>query len=183
VAGNETRGYAGDGGLATSALLNSPHGTAFDLSGNMYITDYDNNRIRVVTKSTGIITTVAGNGNFGPYSGDGGLATSAALRYPEGFAVDASGNIYIAGSNNFRIQMEMKSTGIITTVAGNGTARYSGDGGLATSALLDSPDGVTIDGSGNIYIADTYNNCIRMVTKSTGIITNVAGGGSIADSR
>jgi trimeric autotransporter adhesin len=177
VAGNGTRGYSGDGGLATSATLDDPSGVAVDASGNMYIADTDNKRIRLVTKSTGIITTVAGNGTRG-YGGDGGLATSVALRRPSGVAVDASGNIYIADDENLRIRLVTKSTGIITTVAGTGSYGYSGDGGLATSATFISPNGVAVDASGNIYIADTYNYRIRLVTKSTGIITTVAGNGT-----
>jgi trimeric autotransporter adhesin len=177
VAGDKASGYSGDGGLATSATLNYPHGVAVDTSGNICIADTYNNRIRLVTKSTGIITTVAGNGTHG-YSGDRGLATSATLNYPYGVAVDTSGNIYIADSWNNRIRLVTKNTGIITTVAGNGTRRYSGDGGLATSAILNYPHGVAVDTSGNIYIADSGNNRIRLVTKNTGIITTVAGDGT-----
>jgi hypothetical protein len=108
-----------------------------------------------------IISTVAGTGSYG-YSGDGGLATSAALYGPYCVAVDALGNIYIADMDNDRIRMVTKSTGIISTVAGTGSSGYSGDGGQATSAALDYPSGVAVDASGNIYIADAYNNRIRM---------------------
>jgi trimeric autotransporter adhesin len=174
VAGDGTRGYSGDGGLATSATLKNPYGVSVDASGNIYIADSGSDRIRLVTKTTGIITTAAGNGTYG-YSGDGGLATSATLKNPYAVAVDASGNIYIADTYNYRIRMVTKTTGIITTAAGNGTYGYSGDGGLATSASLRFPNGVSVDASGNIYIADTNNNRIRMVTKTTGIITTVAG--------
>jgi trimeric autotransporter adhesin len=177
VAGDGSYGDKGDGGLATSARLNYPNGIAIDASGNIYIADTDNHRIRMVTKSTDIITTVAGDGSSG-FSGDGGLATSARLYYPQGVGIDVSGNIYIADTRNNRIRMVTKSTGIITTVAGDGSYDFSGDGGLATSARLDYPYGIAIDASGNIYIADTYNNRIRMVTKSTGIITTVAGNGT-----
>jgi trimeric autotransporter adhesin len=174
LAGNGTAGYGGDGGQATSTSLFGPSDVAVDASGNIYIADSDNNRIRMVMMSTGIITTVAGNGTFG-YSGDGGLATSARLSSPSDVAVDALGNIYIADTDNGRIRMVMKSTGIVTTVAGNGLYSYSGDGGLATSAALFFPDGITVDASGNIYIIDSGNHCIRMVTKSTGIISTLAG--------
>jgi trimeric autotransporter adhesin len=177
VAGDGQYGYNGDGGLATSAVMNHPFDIAFDASGNIYIADYLNSRIRMVTKSTGIITTVAGDGTDG-YTGDGGLATSAGLNYPFDVAVDASGNIYIADYFNSRIRMVSKSTGIITTVAGDGQYGYTGDGGLATSAVINRPSGVVVDASGNIYIADRYNHRIRMVTKSTGIITTVAGDGT-----
>jgi trimeric autotransporter adhesin len=176
VAGDATSGYSGDGGLAISAIFSDPRGVAFDVSGNIFIADTNNSCIRMVTKSTGIITTVAGDATSG-YSGDGGLATSARLYNPHDVAVDASGNIYIVDTYNHRIRMVTKSTGVITTVAGNGISGYSGDGGLATSARLYNPHDVAVDGSGNIYIVDTYNHRIRIVTKSTGVITTVAGNG------
>jgi sugar lactone lactonase YvrE len=180
VAGNGGGGYSGDGGPATSAELYIPYGVAVDSSGNLYILDQWNNRIRKVTAATGIITTVAGNGTSG-YSGDGGPATSAKLWWPCGIAVDSSGNIYIAdGWSNNRIRKVTVATGIITTVAGNGGVGYSGDGGPATSAKLGSPQGVAVDIYGNIYIADFTNNRVRKVTISTGIITTVAGNGGYA---
>jgi prepilin-type N-terminal cleavage/methylation domain-containing protein len=177
VAGNGTEGYSGDGGPATSAELNNPTKSAVDSSGNLYIADYGNQRVRMVTASTGIITTVAGNGTAG-YSGDGGAATSAELWGPYGVAVDSSGNLYIVEIWNFRIRKVTASTGIITTVAGNGTSGYSGDNGAATSAELWTPYGVAVDSSGNLYIADYGNNRIRKVTASTGIITTIAGNGT-----
>jgi trimeric autotransporter adhesin len=177
VAGDGTRGYSGDGGLATSAAFGRPSGIAVDASGNIYIADTDNIRIRLVTKSTGIVTTVAGTGSYGNI-GDGGLATSAALGYPSGVAVDASGNIYIADMSNQRIRLVTKSTGIITTVTGTGSYGNIADGGLATSATLDRPYGIAVDASGNIYVTDTDNSRIRLVMKSTGIITTVAGDGT-----
>jgi sugar lactone lactonase YvrE len=178
VAGDGTQEYKGDGGLATSAGLHYPAGIAVDSSGNLYIADAIIDRVRMVTKSTGIITTVAGDGTQGGYKGDGGLATSAGLFYPAGIAVDSSGNLYIADTYNHRIRLVTQSTGIITTVAGNGTRGYRGDGGLATAAGLDTTYGVAVDASGNLYIADALSFRIRMVTKSTGIITTVAGDGS-----
>jgi trimeric autotransporter adhesin len=182
VAGNREVGYEGDGVLATSASLYEPYGIAVDTSGNIYIADRRSHRIRMVTKSTSIITTVAGDGrgaySGGNYSGDGGLATSASLWFPSGVDVDASGNIYIADTTNHRIRLVTKSTGIITTVAGDGTDSYKGDGGSATSAGLWFPTDVDVDASGNIYIADYFHHCIRLVTKSTGIITTVAGDGT-----
>jgi trimeric autotransporter adhesin len=181
VAGTGYSGYSGDGGQATSAALRNPYGVAVDASGNIYIADSANNRIRMVTKSTGIISTVAGTGSYS-YSGDGGQATSAALNYPYDVAVDASGNIYIADSSNYCIRMVLKSTGIIRTVAGTGSSGYSGDGGQATSAALGNPYDVAVDASGNIYIADTTHNRIRTVMKSTGIISTVAGTGSYGSS-
>jgi trimeric autotransporter adhesin len=181
VAGTGSVGKSGDGGLATSAMFYKTRGVAVDASGNIYVVDSWNHRIRLVTKSTGIITTVAGTGSGG-YSGDGGLATSLKLYFPTGVAIDASGNIYIADNNNDRIRMITTSTGIMSTVAGTGSGGYSGDGGLATSAELRLPSGVALDASGNIYIADNANSCIRMVTKSTGIISTVAGTGSYGSS-
>ena len=182
VAGTGTRGYSGDNGLATIATLKFPVRVAVDAEGNIYIADSSNNCIRMVTKSTGVITTVAGTGTRG-YSGDNGLATIADITYPGGIAVDASGNVYIADSYNNRIRMVTKSTGVITTVAGNGAESYSGDNGLATSAALRVPKGIAVDAEGNIYIADSSNNRIRMVSKSTGVITTVAGTGSKFNSK
>ena len=177
VAGIGYYGFYGDGGPATSAYLAYPHGVAVDSAGNIYIADTNNQRIRKISASTGIITTVAGNGNPG-YSGDGGAPTSAELSSPAGVAVDSAGNIYIADTYNQRIRKVSASTGIITTVAGNGNPGYSGDGGAATSADLAYPNGVAVDSAGNIYIADLYNDRIRKVSSSTGIITTVAGNGN-----
>jgi trimeric autotransporter adhesin len=177
AAGTGVSGYSGDGGQATSAQLSDPHGIAVDVLSNIYIADSSNNCIRMVIKSTGIITTAAGTGVSG-YSGDGGQATSAQLSNPHGIAVDVLGNIYIADSSNNCIRMVTTSTGIITTVAGTGASGYSGDGGQATSAQLSKPHDIAVDALGNIYIADTYDSRIRMVTKSTGIITTVAGTGA-----
>jgi sugar lactone lactonase YvrE len=174
VAGNGSSGWSGDGGPATSASLSGPNGVVVDQSGNLFIADLGNLRIRKVT-STGIITTVAGNGTYG-YSGDGGPASSAALRSPTGVAVDAGGNLFIADTGNNRIR-EVTSAGIITTVAGNGSGAFSGDGGPATLAGLD-PAGVTVDAGGNLFIADAGNNRIRKVTPA-GIISTVAGDGSM----
>lgn len=162
VAGNGTESYSGNGGQATLASLDGPDGIILDSLGNMYISDCDNNVIRKVTKSTGIITTIAGNGTAG-FSGDGGQATSAKLNDPSlKIAFDAAGNFYIADDANNRIRKVTVSTGIITTVAGNGILGYSGDGGPATSAKLNGPEGVGVDALGNIYITDE-NNVIRKV--------------------
>ena len=183
VAGTGVNNYSGDNGKATSATLNFPESVAVDAEGNIYIADGGSNRIRMVTKSTGVITTVAGTGTR-CYRGDNGLATIANIDHPGGIAVDASGNVYIADTYNNRIRMVTKSTCVITTVAGStGAENYSGDNGLATSATLSGPVGIAVDVSGNIYIADRNNNRIRMVTKSTGVITTVAGTGTKFNSK
>ena len=161
IAGTGTTGSNGDGGAATSAQLNYPYGVSVDISGNVYIADTSNHKIRMVT-STGIITTLAGTGTEGS-SGDGGAATSAQLNYPYGVSVDISGNVYITDSYNNKIRL-VNNAGIITTFAGTGSWGSSGgDGGAATSAKLSNPNGVSVDISGNVYIADTENNKIRMV--------------------
>jgi sugar lactone lactonase YvrE len=162
VAGNKTSGYSGDDGPATSAELGFPAGIALDSSGNIYIADTSNFMIRKVTASTGIITTVVGDGYMG-YSGDGGPATSAELAVAYSVAVDTSGNIYIPDAGNNRVREVVASTGIILTVAGNGTYGFSGDGGVATNAQLGFPDAVALDTAGNIYIADGGDNHIRAV--------------------
>ena len=174
VAGNGTAGYSGDGGPATAAEINNPYGVAIDGSGNIYIADYYNNRIRKVTPA-GIITTVAGNGTLA-YAGDGGYATAAELNDPTGVAVDGNGNLYIADFGNSRIR-KVNAAGVISTISGNGTAGYSGDGGAATAAEINNPYAVAIDGSGNVIIADYQNNRIRKVTPA-GIITTIAGNGT-----
>jgi len=173
VAGNGAAGYSGDGGPAINARLNHPSRMAVDNSGNLYFADTGNNVIRKVAAATGIVTTVAGNGTAG-YSGDGGPASSASLSGPQGVAVDGSGNLYIA--DDAAIRKVAAATGVITTVAGKGTGGYSGDGGPAIKAQI-SASSVTVDGAGNLYIADTQNNAIRKVMAATGIITTVAGNG------
>ncbi len=170
--GFDSGGFSGDGGPATRALLSDPAQVAVDAAGNLYIADLGNSRIRKV--SGGIITTVAGN-QFQGFSGDGGPATSASLNLPSGVAVDAAGNLYIADTDNQRIRKV--SGGIITTVAGNGLRGFSGDGGPATSASLNSPTAVAVDSAGNLFITDLFNNRIRVV--SNGTITTIAGNGSM----
>ena len=174
VAGNGTAGYTADGVSATSTELNNPYNVTLDKAGNIYIADYYNSRVRKVD-TNGIITTVAGNGTYGN-TGDGGAATSAELSYPIGLAVDSAGNIYIGDYFNNRVR-KVDTTGTITTVAGTGTAGYTGDGTTATSAEINGPNGVALDTAGNIYIADYYNNVIRKVS-TAGIITTVAGNGN-----
>ncbi|MCM3038592.1 S-layer homology domain-containing protein [Paenibacillus motobuensis] len=171
IAGTGTGGYSGDGGPATSAQLNHPYRLTLDSAGNLYISDYSNDCIRKVDVS-GRISTVAGGKGSG-YSGDGGSATSAKLSYPEGVAVDSSGNLYIADKGNHRIR-KVDTSGTISTVAGTGDRGYSGDGGDATSAQLNSPFGVAVDHNGNLYISDTFNHRIRKVD-AAGKISTIAG--------
>ena len=206
-------GFGGDGGYADTALINQPYGVTVDASGNVYISDTENDRVRKITPA-GIITTFAsaggpkglvfdGSGNlyvaaasdgrvykidpsgnrttitgngYYEFGGDGGPATAAALYAPTAVAIDAAGKIFIADAANNRIRM-INTAGIITTIAGNGTAGFSGDGGPAVSAELNNPTGVAVDHAGNVYIADYSNNKIRMIDP-TGTITTFAGNAS-----
>lgn len=192
VAGNGSVGFGGDGGNATSAQFNwssagvfldstgsvyssGPNGVCFDSSGNLYIADHSNHRVRKVTRE-GIVSTVAGSGTRG-FAGDGGSATAAQLSYPSGVAVDSAGNLYIADFGNDRVR-KVTTAGLISTVAGTVLpAGFSGDGGNATSAHLNKPSGVAVDGGGNLYIADHGNQRIRKVTPA-GVISTLAGNGS-----
>ena len=175
IAGNGQGNFGGDGGAASSAQLSYPDGVAVDSAGNIYVSDLLNNRVRMVTP-TGTISTFAGNGVPG-FGGDGGAAAGAQLNQPAGLAVDSSGNLYIADSNNAVVR-KVTPQGVISTIAGTGgTEGYSGDGGAATKATLMAPLGVAVDTAGNLYIADYYG-WIREVNASTGVITTLAGNGS-----
>ena len=175
VAGCGAEGYSGDGGPAVRAMIASPHGTALDEHGNLFIADLKNDRVRRVDPSNGIITTVAGNGEHG-YSGDGGPATEAMLASPIAVTVSHKGDLYIADHRNSRIRVVAAATGIITTVAGVGEQGFSGDGGPATQAAIFLPRDVALDSDGSLYIADGANNRIRKVD-SNGTITTVVGTG------
>jgi len=159
--------------------FNAPSDVVVDGAGNLYVADTTNNRIRKVAAVSGQITsastvsTFAGTGSSG-YSGDGGLATSATLNEPYGLAIDGAGNIYIADTGNNRVRRVDAITGYITTVAGTGNFGYFGDGAVATSAELYAPQGVTVDFQGNLYIADTNNNCIRKVAAVSSQITSAS---------
>jgi uncharacterized protein (TIGR03437 family) len=170
VAGNGGFKYSGDGGPATSAVFNGPPGVAVDAAGNLYIADAANHRIRKV--SNGIVTTIAGNG-VPAFAGDGGAATNASLNFPVAVAVDSAGAVYI--SDTYNNVVRKVTGGTITTVAGTGNGGFSGDGGAATFATLSNPDGITVDATGNLYIADGGNARIRKVTNGT--ITTFAGNG------
>ena len=176
-AGNGVAAFNGDGGMATAASLNTPYNIAFDATGNLYIADRLNNRIRMVDISTGIINTVAGNGHVG-YLGDGFAATSAELNNPIGIGLDRAGNIYIGDYGNNCVRKVIKNSGLIETYAGNGTAGFMGDGGLASSAVLNGNTHLALNGAENLFIADVQNNRIRRVDAVSGIITTVAGNGT-----
>ena len=178
IAGTGIGGYGGDGGPATSAKLYSPFGIAMDGSGNLYIAEADNFRVRKVDASTGVITTFAGNGTEG-FSGDGGPAAAASLGQVLGIAIDPSGNVFIADPLNLRIRRVDAATQRITTVAGGGNTSDIGDNGPATSAQLSLAEGVATDSTGNLYVADTGHHRIRKIDASTGIITTIAGSGTI----
>lgn len=180
-AGNGTYGYSGDGGLATAAELTYTYGVAKDSAGNVYIADTYNCLVRKVN-TAGTISTFAGTVVSGSvrcgYAGDGGAATSAELYYPEGVTVDSKNNVYIADTLNDVVR-KVSTTGIITTIAGIGqSAAYGGDGGPATSALLNSPTALAVDPAGNLFIADYYNCRIRQVNALTNVILTVAGNGN-----
>ena len=170
-AGNGDAADFGDGGPATRASLNSPEGLAIDKAGNIYVADTASHRVRKISPD-GTITTVAGNGSGG-FQGDGGPATEASLYYPKGLAVDASsGNLYIADWLNSRIRV-VTPDGNIYTVAGNGSYDYYGDGGPATSAALRFPWGLSVDTSGNVYVADDENSTIRKLTPVAPLISSL----------
>ena len=166
VAGDGTKGLSGDGGAATAAKLDAPYGVAVDSDNNIYIAEYNNHRVRKVDTSATpwTISRVAGTETKSDgYDGDGGAATEARLKAPIGVAVDGSGNIYITDLLNERIRKVDATTGEISTVAGTGTPGYNGDGCRATTAQISAPNGVAVDGSGNVYIADGNNNRIRKI--------------------
>jgi sugar lactone lactonase YvrE len=166
VAGTGRTGWSGDGGPATAAELSAPEGLALDQQGHLYIADAGNDVVRKVDLADGTITTVAGNGNTGD-RGDGGPATKAELYLPAGLAVDLHGILYIADSANNKVR-RVDLAGNISTLAGNGQAGFAGDSGSATSAQLNNPVALAVDGAGNLYIADLGNNRVRLVRLGAG---------------
>ncbi len=171
---NESGGFSGDGGPATQALIGGAYNIAFDTAGNLFFADRDNGRIRKIDLN-GTITTVAGNGYSG-LAGDGGPATDARLYWPAGVAVDSAGNLFISDTYNNAIR-KVNTSGIISTLAGNGTAGFAGDNGSATAALVNKPYGIALDRQGNIYFADQDNHRVRKIDLN-GIITTFAGTGT-----
>ncbi|HUA83172.1 MAG TPA: Ig-like domain-containing protein [Bryobacteraceae bacterium] len=175
VAGNGVAGFSGDGGPATAAELDTPQGVALDSNGNLYIADYYNERVRKVVLSTGVIATVAGNGNY-QYSGDGAAATAAGVD-PFDVAVDSTGNLYIADNYNSRIRKVTASTQNISSLAGSKTFGNSGNG-TATGSVLDGPQGISVDANANVYFVDFYNNQVKMINQAANKIAVVAGSGN-----
>lgn len=173
VAGTGQEGFSGDGGAATAAQLSFPRDVAVDAQGNLYIADTGNCRIRKVAPA-GTISTLAGTGTP-DFSGDGGPAAAAALSYPSGLATDSAGNLYVADSWNYRVR-EITGDGKIQTVAGNGSYGPFGDGGQAAAASLGLIQSLAVDAQGNLYLSDSYNHCVRKVTRA-GVISTVVGGG------
>ncbi len=175
IAGNGQAGFSGDGGPATAATLNDPQGVAVYPDGTILVADLLNNRVRQIARN-GVITTVAGTGQPG-FSGDGGPATAATLSSAVGVAIPPDGTIVIAdlGADEQRVR-KVARDGTITTIAGNGQAGFSGDGGPATAASLSSPSGVAAATDGSVFIADSKNNRVRKIA-TDGTITTIAGDG------
>jgi DNA-binding beta-propeller fold protein YncE len=178
VAGTGAQGYAGDGGAATQALLNNPFDLAFDPAGNLCFSDTFNHCIRRIDARTGIIATIAGTGERG-FSGDGGPATRAQMNEPYGVVIDRSGNIYVADRLNRRVRRIDGASGVITTLAGDGSGQYSGDGGRSAQAGLAEPNGLALDRDHRrLFIADVADHRVRAIDLVTGVITTFAGTGN-----
>lgn len=176
--GTGAQGYAGDGGPAKAALLNQPFHCSKDSGGNLYVADTFNHCIRRVDARTGVISTVAGNGQKG-YTGDGGAATQATMNEPYGVLPDRDGNLFIVDRLNQVIRRVDAKTGVMSTYAGNGQKSYGGDGGPATQASMMEPNALDFDPDGHLYICDIRDNRIRKVDRSTGIISTFVGLGKL----
>lgn len=174
IAGTGINGFSGDGGPATSAQINSARGVVVNAAGDVFIADTSNNRVRMIDHTSGFISTYAGDGVAG-FAGDGGPASSAELDSPRGLAIDAAGNLYVSDTDNNRVRKIDHATQVITTVAGNGVLGFAGDGHLATGAELNFPFGLGFDAAGDLFIADTGNQRVRMIDLN-GNISTVAGG-------
>ena len=177
IAGNGVTQYIGDGYPATSLSLATPSGMCIDAAGNVYSTDFASHRIRKITP-TDSIYTIGGTG-VGGYTGDNGQATNARVDRPYGITIDTSGNLYIVDMYDDVVRKIAKATGVVSTICGIGIGGYYGDNGPATAAHMEQPTGICIDNTGNLYIADKGNNRIRKISTSTGIITTVAGTGTM----
>jgi streptogramin lyase len=176
AAGVGKQGDTGEGGPAIKALLNQPFDVAYDADGNLYFSDTGNHKIKKVDKKTKTIHTIAGNGKKG-FSGDGGDATKASMDEPYGLAIDLQGTIYFADRLNRRVRKIDGKTGVITTIAGDGSKKFSGDGGDGSKAGLVEPNGVALDGRGNLLIADVSDQRIRSIELATNKISTFAGNG------
>jgi DNA-binding beta-propeller fold protein YncE len=176
--GTGEKGFGGDGGPAEKALLNGPFDVVFDGGGNLFFSDTFNNRIRRVDARSGVITTVAGNGEKG-FGGDGGPAVRAALNEPYGVVIDRAGNLYIADRLNRRVRRVDAASGVITTVAGTGDAAYGGDGGPGAQAGLAEPNGLAFDPEQTrLYVTDVADNRVRVIDMASGLISTFAGTGA-----
>jgi len=180
IAGTGASGFSGDGAAATAAQLNMPHSVALDASGNIYIADWQNQRVRKITKVDGKISTLAGTGAQGG-AGDGGLASAAQLNYPQSLSLDSTGNLFVSDYSNYRVRKIAANNANITTVVGNGSPGWSGDGGAASAAQLGTYLHIAVDASGQIFISDSDNHRIRKVA-SNGTISTFAGTGTAGSS-
>jgi hypothetical protein len=179
VLGNGENSFCGEGAPRLETCLNFPQGVAVNTQGDMFISDSGNMRIRKISGETGLTTTIAGRSGYEPSSGDGGPAVDATFgNTPAGIALDAAGNLYIAGWWDHRIRRIDAATSIITTIAGTGVEGFSGDGGPATAARLNLPEQLAIDAAGNLYFSEGNGNRVRRVDAGTGVISTVAGTGS-----